>query len=89
MKLRMGEETLILFHNGKYFETYGDDACVVANTLNMPTEVIDSTITLRISDANILISRDKLLDAGHALFISEMRDSDGNFITNIAQIEDE
>lgn len=89
MKSRRGEKTLILFHNGKYFETYGDDANVVAEMLNLTPDVIDDTLTLRIAEVDINASRNKLLDAGHAVFISEMRDSEGNYITNIAQIEDE
>lgn len=88
MKARHGEETIILFHNGAFFEAYEQDANTVAQVTGMAATEIDGLLTVRIAEAEQVAVSDKLLDAGHALCISEMRDSDGNFIVNINQVED-
>ena len=89
MKSRKGEKTLIIFHNRNNFELYGDDAQVAAEILGLSTIVVDDILTLQIVESNRQIATNKLLDAGHAIFISEMRDKNGNYITDIIQLEDE
>lgn len=88
MKARRGEETIILFHNEAFFEAYDKDAMVVAQAIGLTAIEIDGLLTVRIAEAEQVDVSNTLLDAGHALCISEMRDSDGNFVVNINQEED-
>lgn len=87
MKAQRGEQTIILFHNKNYFEAYEQDALIVAQIVGQSPETIDSILTIRIKEEERKSVSNQILDAGHALCISEMRDSDGNFITNISQDE--
>ena len=80
-------EPIILFHNGDQFEAYGEDAEIVAKTLGLKAEMIDSTLTVRIAESCQEAASNKLLDVGHAVCVSEMRDSSGSFISNISQDE--
>lgn len=88
MKARRGEETIILFHNGEFFEAYEQDATVVATVAGLASTVIDGVLTVRIAETEQEEISNTLLDAGCAICISEMRDSDGNFIVNVNQTED-
>lgn len=81
-------EPLILFHNGSYFEAYEEDAEVVAAILGLEPEIIDSVLTVRIQETAQEAEVNKLIDKGCSVCISEMRDSTGNFITNISQDEE-
>lgn len=87
MKARRGEQTLILFHNGNHFEAYEQDAVIIAGITGQTPETIDSVFTVRIKEEDKKSVSNILLDAGYALCISEMRDSNGNFIVNISQEE--
>lgn len=87
MKARRGEQTLILFHNGNHFETYEQDAVIIAGIIDQTPEIIDSVLTIRIKEEDKKSVSNLLLDAGHALCISEMRDSEGKFVVNINQEE--
>ncbi len=86
MKSRRGEDTIILFHNRAFFEAYEQDAAVVAK-VGLTSEVVEGISTVRIPESEQESITDKLLDAGCAVCISEMRDSEGNFVVNINQEE--
>ena len=89
MKDRRGNETIILFHNGDYFEAYEEDAKTVSSHLNIETKIVDAVLTIQIPEKQQESVTNSLLDAGYAVCVSEMRDDNGNFITNINRIEDE
>lgn len=87
MKNRRGTNTLILFRNEDHFESYDKDAEVVSETLTLKTFIEDGLKTVKFPASNIEEYSNRLLDAGHSICISEMRDESGNFIINIAQDE--
>lgn len=87
MKNRRGVNTLILFRNGDTFEAYQKDAHIIASTLEVSLSIEDGLETISFPSAEIETYSNKLLDAGLAVCISEMRDKSGNFIANIAQDE--
>lgn len=87
MKKRRGINTLILFRNKDQFEAYGSDAEIIAATLGLKTFIEDALATINFPASEIETNSDKLLDAGHAVCISEMRNKSGNFIPNITQNE--
>ena len=89
MKDRRGNETIILFHNGDYFEAYEEDAKIVSSHLNIETKIVDEVLTIQIPEKQQESATNSLLDAGYSVCTSEMRDEDGNFITSINIIEDE
>ena len=89
MKDRRGNETIILFHNGDYFEAYEEDAKTVSSQLNIETKIVDTVLTIQIPEKQQESVTNSLLDAGYSVCTSEMRDDNGNFITNINIIEDE
>lgn len=88
MKTRRGEETIILFHNGVFFEAYEQDAAVVAKITGLVSDTIEGIPTIRIPESEQEAIMDKLLDADCAVCISEMRDSEGHFVVNINKEED-
>lgn len=81
-------EPLILFHNGSYFEAYGEDAKTIAEIIGLEAEIIDSVLTVRIKESEQKAAANKLIDKEYPVCISEMRDSTGNYITNISQDEE-
>lgn len=89
MKAKRGEQTIILFHNGNLFEAYERDAFIVASIAGRIAKTVDSVFTVRIAEDEVESVSNKILDAGHALCISESRDSDGQFVVNVNTIEDE
>lgn len=88
MKNRRGINTLILFRNGDNFEAYDKDATFIAKTLTLKSFIEDALETVRFPASEIEDYSNKLLDAGLAVCISEMRDESGDFTPNVA-MEDE
>lgn len=84
MKIRRGNDTIILFHNGDSFEAYGKDAQVIAEELGLITFTKDGILATSFSHDKQEEYTNRLLNKGYAVCISEMRDASGNFITNIA-----
>lgn len=89
MKALRGNDTIILFHNGNYFEAYEEDARTISKQLNLETIEEDGVLILRIPEDKEQSTTNLLLDAEFAVCVSDMRDSDGNFTANINIIEDE
>lgn len=89
MKALRGNKTIILFHNGDHYEAYAEDAKTVSAQLNLKAIEIDAVLTVRIPENQQESVTNSLLDAGCAVCVSEMRDSDGNFVANINIIQDE
>lgn len=89
MKTRRGNETIILFHNGDHYEAYAEDAKTVSAQLNIEAVVIDTVLTVRIPETQQESATNSLADAGYATCVSDMRDSDGNFVAKINIIQDE
>lgn len=84
MKIRRGNDTIILFHNGDSFEAYGKDAQVIAEELGLITFTKDGILATSFSHDKQEEYTNRLLNKGYAVCISEMRGASGNFITNIA-----
>lgn len=84
MKIRRGNDTIILFHNGDSFEAYGKDAQVIAEELGLITFTKDGILATSFSHDKQEEYTNRLLNKGYTVCISEMRDASGNFITNIA-----
>lgn len=89
MKNRRRASTLILFRNGDNFEAYNKDAKIISEVLTLKTFIEDEFETISFQASKIEDYSNRLLDAGHSICISEMRDESGNFIINIAQDENE
>lgn len=85
MKARRGNDTIILFHNGDNFETYGKDAQVIAGELGLIPFIKDEILTISFPHDKQEEYANRLLNKGYAVCISEMRDVSGNFITDIAE----
>lgn len=83
MKKRRGEETIILFHNKELYEAYSKDATIVSEVLGIDMVEIDDISTVQIIESQIETVTNGLLDAGYAICISEMRDSQGAFIVDV------
>ena len=83
MKERHGVETIILFHVGDSFEAYFDDA----ETITRITEVPRFKMT--ISDAALEECRNRLLDAGCKVCVSEVRGVSGRHILKINETNTE
>lgn len=82
MKERHGTETLILFHVGEYYEAYYDDARTVARTTGVLLFNITAVRipTARIPEADMEACRNRLLDAGYAVCVSDVRGASGRHI---------
>lgn len=82
MKAKRGDNTLILFHVGHYFEAYFDDATIIAPFLGVtPVTNRRGTVpTVFFAEDRIEEVNNKLLDAGHGTCISEMRGKDGKYV---------
>lgn len=84
-KERHGTDTLILFHVGESYEAYYDDAQTIARTTGVPSFNITfmEIPTVRIHETNMETCRNRLLDAGYAVCISDVRDASGRHILKI------
>ncbi len=80
MKERHGTETLILFHVGEYYEAYYDDARTVARTTGVPPFNITAA---RIPEADMETCRNRLLDAGYAVCVSDVRGASGHHMIKV------
>lgn len=89
MKERRGENTIILFHNGDNFEAYEKDAQIIAREFGLDTFTKEEMLTALFPQEKQEEYSNLLLDKGYAVCISEMRDTSGNYITDIAIEEDE
>lgn len=83
MKARRGEQTLILFRNGNVYEAYYADAEKLANLSGVKSTIIDGVPTSYVAHEDISAMMDRLSKADVAVCISEMQDSDGNFVPKI------
>lgn len=75
MKERHGVETIILFHVGDSFEAYFDDAETITRITEVPRFKMTAAgiPAIRISDAALEECRNRLLDAGCKVCVSEVR----------------
>ena len=80
MKERHGVETIILFHVGDSFEAYFDDA----ETITRITEVPRFKMTAALEEC-----RNRLLDAGCKVCVSEVRGVSGRHILKINETNTE
>lgn len=85
MKERLGTDALILFHVGEYYEAYYDDARTVARTtgvllLNITAAKIPAA---RILEADMETFRNRLLDAGYTVCVSDVRGASGRHTIKI------
>lgn len=87
MKSRRGTNTLILFRNGDNYEAYDKDAEIIGKFFTLETFIEDELKTVRFQASDIEEYSNRLLNTGHAICISEMRDESGSFVINIAQEE--
>lgn len=85
MKARRGKDTIIIFHNGGFFEAYAADAQTISAELGLETFVRDELLTIRFPPEKQEEIANSLLNKGYPVCISEMRDASGNFITDIAE----
>ncbi len=84
MKSRRGANTLILFRNRDCFEAYYNDAKSIAKSLSLKTFIEDGMEVVRFPAVDIEVYSNRLLDAGLAVCISEMRDEFGDYTPNIS-----
>ena len=80
MKGRHGTETLIFFHVGEYYEAYYDDARTVTRTTGVPLFNIPAA---RIPEADMEACRNRLLDAGYAVCVSDVRGASGRHMIKV------
>lgn len=75
MEERHGVETIILFHVGDSFEAYFDDAETITRITEVPRFKMTAAgiPAIRISDAALEECRNRLLDAGCKVCVSEVR----------------
>lgn len=84
-KERHGTDTLILFHVGESYEAYYDDAKTIARTTGVPSFniTIMEIPAVRIHETNMETCRNRLLDAGYAVCISDVRGASGRHIVKV------
>ena len=82
MKQKHGNDLIILFHVGSYFESYMDDSVIIADILNRPRVLLEKhydyvVYVTRIAEDKLEECMNVLLDAGIGVVVSEMRGRDG------------
>lgn len=84
LKRRHGSKTLLLFRVGNQLEAYLDDATIVASVLGLQPEQAQLgqpypllAVGFPVSEQEAYTNR--LLDAGHAVFVQQARDAEGNY----------
>lgn len=82
MKSKRGNDTLILFHVGNYFEAYFDDAATIAPYLGVkPVTNRRGTVpAVFFPEDKIEEVNNKLLDDGFGTCISEVRGKGGKYV---------
>ena len=85
MKERHGADALILFHVGESYEAYYDDARTVARTTGVPLFNITAAgiPAVRIPEADMEACRNRLLDAGYTVCVSDVRGASGRHMIKI------
>lgn len=82
MKKKYGADTLILFHVGKSYEAYYNDAGTISNAIGIP--LFDITVeripTVRVPEDKLEVYRNRLLNAEYAVCISDVRGVSGRHI---------
>ena len=82
MKERHGSEAVVLFHVGDF---YFDDAQTVARIADVPlfTMTAAGIPAARIPEASMEECRNRLLDAGHKVSVSEVRGASGRHVLKV------
>ena len=85
MKYRHGSEAVVLFHEGDFYEMYIEDAQTDARIaadplLTMTTAGIPAA---RIPEASMEECRNRLLDAGYKVCVSEVRGASGRHVLKV------
>lgn len=85
MKEKHGMETITLFHVGDSYEAYFEDAETIARIMEAPFfKMTAANIpAVRIPDTAMEECRNRLLDAGHEVCVSEFRGASGRHILKI------
>ena len=85
MKEKHGMETVTLFHVGDSYEAYFEDAETITRIMEAPLfKMTAANIpAVRISDTAMEDCRNRLLDAGHEVCVSEFRGASGRHILKI------
>ena len=80
-----GMETIILFHVGDSYEAYFEDAETITRIMEVPLfKMTAANIpVVRISDTAMEECRNRLLDAGHEVCVSEFRGASDRHILKI------
>lgn len=84
LKRRHGSKTLLLFRVGDDLVAYLSDAAVVASALNLPLEnspgdPLQPQLAVRFPAQRQEAYVNRLIEAGHAVLVSQEYDSDGNY----------
>ena len=82
MKQKHGNDRIILFHVGKYFESYINDSIIVAKVLKRPRILLEKHMeyvvyVTRIPETELDYSVKQLLEAGYGTVISDMIGENG------------
>lgn len=82
MKERHGKGTIILFHVGNSYEAYFDDAQTITRIMEVPLfrKTEERIPCIRIPDTLIEECKNRLLDAGCAICVSDVRGASGRHI---------
>ena len=85
MKEKHGMETVTLFHVGDSYEAYFEDAETITRIMEVPLfKMTAANIpVVRISDTAMEECRNRLLDAGHEVCVSEFRGASDRHILKI------
>lgn len=84
-KERHGINALTLFHVGESYEAYYDDAETITRTTGIPLFNITAgkIPAVRIPQADMESCRNRLLDAGYTVCVSDVRGASGRHIIKI------
>lgn len=82
MKQKHGNDLIVLFHVGKFFESYIADSIIVANILKRPRILLEKHMeyvvyVTRFPETELDNSVRQLLEAGYGTVISDMIGEDG------------
>ena len=79
MKERHGTDALVFFHVDESYEAYNDDARTLTRTTGVPSFNITAARipAVRIPEADMEACRNRLLDAGYTVCVSDVRGASG------------
>lgn len=85
MKEQYGTNVLILFHVDDSYEAYYDDARIIARTTGVRSFNITAgeIPAVRIPEVEMETCRNRLLDAGYAVCVSDVRGASGRHILKV------